>query len=138
MGREDSSAASSRNRFAPAAVRVLLVEDEPKLRASLADGLQLEDWQVTTAENGQEAFRLLESQPFDLLLLDWMLPDQDGLEILRFVRAKGSEIPVLVVTARSTHADEAAAFRHGANGYLLKPFAFAELLARCRALLGLK
>ena len=119
-----------------ATVHRRLVEDEPKLRQSLTDGLQLEEWQVTAVETGSEAFRLLQRETFDLLLLDWMLPDGDGIEILQHVRARGSQVPVLFVTARSSHNDQAAAFENGATGYLMKPFAFEDLLARCRALMA--
>jgi DNA-binding response OmpR family regulator len=119
-----------------AAARILLVDDEPKLRESLAEGLRMEDWQVATAATGQEALCLLESQEFDLLLLDWMLPDRNGIEILRHVRGQGKQVPVLFVTARSADHDRVEAVQNGANGYLMKPFAFEDLLARCRALLA--
>src|SRR4051812_1381816 len=66
--------------------RLLVIEDEPKLRASLAEGLRLEDWTVVTAGNGSDALRLVEASHFDLLLVDWMLPDCDGLEVVRRVR----------------------------------------------------
>lgn len=118
------------------ATRILIVEDEPKLRESLAEGLRMEDWQVASAATGQEALRLLESAEFDLLLLDWMLPDRSGIEILRHVRDQGLRVPVLFVTARSGEDDRAKAVQSGASDYLMKPFAFADLLARCRALLA--
>lgn len=116
--------------------RILLVEDEPKLRQSIAEGLRLEEWEVSAAGSGREAFRLLASQPFDLLLLDGMLPDHDGLEILRWVRARGSQMPVLFVTARASHHDQVTAFQNGVTAYVIKPFAFEELLTRCRALIA--
>ena len=115
--------------------RILVVDDEPKLRDSLAEGLRLEAWEVTTAENGTEAMRLIGAERFDLLVLDWMLPDFDGIEILRRVRARAPQLPVLMLTARCTHTDQAEAFAHGATDYVAKPFAFADLLARCHALL---
>lgn len=115
--------------------RVLVVEDEEKTRSSLAEGLGLEDWQVSTAETGAEALRSLTDGQFDLIVLDWMLPDQDGLEILQSVRSRGSQTPVLMLTARSTLDDRVMGLESGADDYLPKPFAFAELIARCRALL---
>ncbi|PTX96696.1 DNA-binding response regulator [Opitutus sp. ER46] len=116
-------------------MRVLVVEDEEKTRDSVAEGLRLEEWQVTTAADGNEAIRLAESGAFDLLILDWMLPDRDGLEILQHLRGRGIETPVLMLTARTKLDDRVVGLESGADDYLMKPFAFAELLARCRALL---
>jgi DNA-binding response OmpR family regulator len=117
-------------------LRILLIEDEPKLRESLADGLRLEDLNVTTAGSGMEALRWLGFEQFDLLILDWMLPDVDGLELLRELRSRGMDVPVLVVSARGSHGDEAMALQSGATEFLMKPFGFADLLARCRRLLA--
>jgi two-component system copper resistance phosphate regulon response regulator CusR len=111
------------------------VEDEAKTRASLAEGLQLEGWMVATAATGDEAIRLLAEQAFDLVVLDWMLPGRDGIEVLRHARARGSQTPVLMLTARSELDDRVKGLESGADDFLPKPFAFAELLARCRALL---
>lgn len=115
--------------------RILVVEDEEKTRSSLAEGLGLEEWQVLTAETGNAAVRALASEHFDLIVLDWMLPDQDGLDILQQLRARGLQTPVLMLTARSTLDDRVKGLENGADDYLPKPFAFAELIARCRALL---
>ena len=115
--------------------RVLFVEDEPKTRESVAEGLRLEAWQVTTAVSGTEALAVLEQAAFDLLILDWMLPGRDGLAVLRHARARGNQTPVLLLTARDGLDDRVAGLEGGADDYLAKPFAFAELLARCRALL---
>ncbi len=115
--------------------RVLVVEDEEKTRASVAEGLRMEDWQVAAAEGGAEGIRLLDAETFDLIVLDWMLPDRDGLEVLHHLRSRGAHTPVLMLTARTTLGDRIAGLESGADDYLLKPFAFAELLARCRALL---
>jgi DNA-binding response OmpR family regulator len=120
---------------APPPPRVLVVEDEEKTRDSLAEGLRLETWNVETAATGEEALGSIERKPFDLVVLDWMLPDHDGLEILRQLRQRGRETPVLMLTARNTLNDRVAGLDNGADDYLPKPFAFAELLARCRALL---
>lgn len=114
---------------------VLVVEDERKTRESLVEGLRLEGWNVTASAAGSEAIALLESGVFDLIVLDWMLPDCDGLEILRHLRSRGRQTPVLMLTARGELRDRVAGLESGADDYLPKPFAFAELLARCRALL---
>lgn len=121
---------------AQSTVRILLVEDEPKLRRSLAEGLGLENWHVTSAASGQEAQRELNSQPFDLIVLDWMLPDCDGLEVVRRLRAQGSTVPILMITARGGANAEAVAKESGATGYLAKPFSFDDLLAHARTLLN--
>lgn len=115
--------------------RVLLVEDEAKTRESIAEGLTMEGWRVAAAGGGQEALGLLARDPFELVVLDWMLPDRDGLEVLKALRARGVTTPVLMLTARSTLQDRVTGLDGGADDYLPKPFAFAELLARCRALL---
>jgi DNA-binding response OmpR family regulator len=118
-----------------AVARVLLVDDEPKLRESLAEGLRLEEWEVVTAGSGAEAMQRIGSGEFDLIVLDWMLPDFDGMEVLRRVRAQAPELPVLMITARHGHGDQVTAFQKGATDYLIKPFAFSDLVARCRVLL---
>ncbi len=115
--------------------RVLLVEDETKTRESIAEGLRIEGWQVTTAAGGQEAMQQLGSDSFDLVVLDWLLPDFDGIEVLRRLRGRGLATPVLMLTARDTLNDRLTGLDTGADDYLSKPFAFAELLARSRALL---
>lgn len=115
--------------------RVLVVEDEQKTRDSVAEGLRLEGWQVITAVSGTEAVAELEKATYDLLILDWMLPGRDGLEVLRHARARGNQTPVLLLTARRSLDDRVAGLEGGADDYLAKPFAFAELLARSRALL---
>ena len=120
---------------AAAIPHVLVVEDEQKTRDSVAEGLRLEDWRVTTAVTGDDALAELEKSTFDLLILDWMLPGPDGMEVLRHVRARGNPTPVLLLTARRSLDDRVAGLEGGADDYLPKPFAFAELLARCRALL---
>lgn len=118
-----------------AAPRVLFVEDEQKTRDSVAEGLRLENWQVTTAVSGDDAISVLEKATFDLLILDWMLPGPDGMDILKHARARGNQTPVLLLTARRSLDDRVAGLEGGADDYLAKPFAFAELLARSRALL---
>jgi two-component system, OmpR family, copper resistance phosphate regulon response regulator CusR len=115
--------------------RILIVEDEEKTQASLAEGLRLESWQVATASTGKEAIALLDAGAFDLVVLDWMLPDRNGLDVLRHLRGRAVATPVLMLTARASLDDRVTGLESGADDYLSKPFAFAELLARCRALL---
>ena len=121
--------------YAVSLPHVLIVEDEEKTRQSVAEGLQLEGWRATTAEDGTSAIELLERQSFDLLVLDWMLPGSTGLEVLRRARERGLNVPVLMLTVRDSIADRVTGLEGGADDYLTKPFAFAELLARSRALL---
>lgn len=115
--------------------RILLVEDEAKTRASIREGLALEGWTVTETGSGEEAQRLLFAGGFDLCVLDRMLPGRDGMEILRQLRERGDATPVLLLTARGTLHDRVQGLDGGADDYLTKPFAFTELVARCRALL---
>lgn len=119
----------------PRVPSVLVVEDEQKTRQSLLEGLAMEGWQVTGAETGENAIGVLGLGPWDLLVLDWMLPGRSGLEVLRHARARGNQTPVLILTARDSVNDRVAGLEAGADDYLAKPFAFAELVARCRALL---
>ena len=114
---------------------VLVVEDEEKTRQSLVEGLALEGWNVTAAATGEAAIKVLAHGAWDLLVLDWMLPGRSGLEVLRHVRARGTQTPVLMLTARDAVNDRVAGLESGADDYLAKPFAFAELVARSRALL---
>lgn len=115
--------------------RVLVVEDEEKTRASVVEGLRLEGWTVSSAASGAEAIDTAGRDQLDLIVLDWMLPDRDGLDVLTHLRRGSDQTPVLMLTARSTLHERVAGLDSGADDYLAKPFAFAELLARCRALL---
>ena len=114
--------------------RVLLVEDQPKLLRSLQRGLQEEGFEVLTAETGDAGFELAMSQSVDVIVLDWMLPGRDGLQTLRDLRAAGCNRPILMLTARGTLQDRVEGLNAGADDYLVKPFEFAELVARLHAL----
>jgi DNA-binding response OmpR family regulator len=114
---------------------VLVVEDEPKVARALRDGLEGEGYEVAVASTGEDGFFRASSEPYDLLILDRMLPGRDGLEILRSLRRNGMLTPVLVLTARDAVDDRVAGLDGGADDYMVKPFDFAELLARVRALL---
>ena len=116
-------------------MRILIVEDEAKVAGALADGLAAEHYETRVASTGEEGFFLVSSESFDLVLLDLMLPNRSGLEILGALRARGLRTPVLILTARDTIEDRVQGLDIGADDYLVKPFAFPELLARIRALL---
>jgi DNA-binding response OmpR family regulator len=116
-------------------VRILVVEDEKKVARALREGLEAEHYDVTVARTGEEGFYELNAQTFDLIILDLMLPGRDGLEILETAREHGVETPVLILTARDGVDDRVLGLDRGADDYLVKPFAFPELLARIRALL---
>jgi two-component system copper resistance phosphate regulon response regulator CusR len=115
-------------------MRILVVEDEAKVARAIAEGLIAERYDVEVAATGEDAFDRLASAPFDVVVLDLMLPGRDGLELLTMLRARGIATPVLVLTARDTVADRVRGLDSGADDYLVKPFAFAELSARIRAL----
>jgi two-component system response regulator MprA len=116
--------------------RVLVVDDDPNLLRMLRRGLTLAGHTVRAAEHGDSALKLLLDEEPDLLVLDVMLPEPlDGLELARRLRASGSEVPIIMLTARDKVADKVAGFASGADDYLPKPFAFEELLARVGALL---
>jgi DNA-binding response OmpR family regulator len=116
-------------------MRVLVVEDEQKVANALREGLEGERYDVIVERTGEDAFFRLTTEAFDLILLDLGLPGRDGLQILTTLRSKGVKTPVLVLTARDTLQDRVAGLDSGADDYLVKPFAFAELLARIRALM---
>jgi DNA-binding response OmpR family regulator len=116
-------------------LRILIIEDEAKVAKALAEGLASERYEVRVAGTGEEGFFLVNSESFDLVLLDLMLPRRDGLEVLAALRKRRLDTPVLVLTAKDTIEDRVQGLDAGADDYLVKPFAFAELLARVRALL---
>jgi two-component system, OmpR family, copper resistance phosphate regulon response regulator CusR len=115
-------------------MRVLVVEDEQKVANALREGLEGERYDVVVERTGEAAFFRLNTEEFDAILLDLGLPGRDGLQILKAVRERGMKTPVLVLTARDSVQDRVAGLDSGADDYMVKPFAFAELLARVRAL----
>jgi len=115
--------------------RLLIVEDQAELRKSLRLGLAEEGFTVTCADSAENAERLLTDQIFDAIVLDLRLPGKDGIELLRELRATGNATPVLALTARGSLDDRVVGLDSGADDYLTKPFAFAELMARLRALI---
>ena len=117
------------------AERILVVEDEARIASFISRGLRLEGYQVEVAPDGETALDKAFSHPPDLILLDVMLPDIDGLEVCRQLRLAGADEPVLMLTAKDAIPDRVAGLDAGADDYLVKPFAFDELLARVRALL---
>ncbi|HVG09369.1 MAG TPA: response regulator transcription factor [Thermoanaerobaculia bacterium] len=115
--------------------RILLVEDEPSLVLTVSDRLLSEGYQVETAGDGDTALARALAEPFDLVILDVMLPGRDGFEVCRELRSRGGQIPVLMLTARSQVIDRVVGLKLGADDYLTKPFEMIELLARVEALL---
>jgi len=115
--------------------RILVVEDESKVARALRESLERQGHQVVIAPTGEEGFFLVNAEEFDLVILDLMLPGRDGLQVLSTLRKRGLETPVLILTARDAIEDRVQGLDKGADDYLVKPFAFPELLARVRALL---
>ena len=117
-----------------ARLRILVVEDEEKVAKALQEGLEGEGYDAVIARTGEDAFFLISTETFDVVLLDLGLPGRDGFQILAALRQQGRDTRVLVLTARDTLEDRVKGLDGGADDYLVKPFAFAELLARIRAM----
>ncbi len=115
-------------------MRILIVEDEPKLAAAVKEGLEAEQHSVNIAPTGEEGFFLAQTQSFDLLIFDIMLPGRDGIEIVGNLRRLGHRTPILLLTSKDAVDDRVQGLDAGADDYLGKPFAFSELQARVRAL----
>lgn len=116
-------------------MKVLIVEDERKTAAYLKRGLEENGFIADVAESGEDGGHLAEIQPYDLIILDVLLPGQDGWSVVSALRRRGIETPVLFLTARDAVRDRVKGLELGADDYLVKPFAFSELLARIRSLL---
>jgi len=117
------------------AMRVLLIEDDPKAAKLLAKGLREEGFVVDVAATGEDGEDRTAVDEYDVIVLDWLLPGKDGLAVCRALRARDVPTPILMLTARDSVADRVSGLSTGADDYLTKPFAFAELLARIKALL---
>lgn len=116
-------------------MRILLVEDEKKIASFITRGLKEVHYAVDTAHTGAEALEKVQLNPYDLLILDVMLPGKDGVVLCQEIRSLGISVPVLMLTAKSAVKDKILGLNSGADDYLTKPFAFEELLARIQALL---
>ena len=116
-------------------MRILLIEDEPKVSSLVKRGLIAERYAVDITADGREGLEYTEAYPYDLIVLDLMLPGLSGVEVLQRVRRINQYVPILVLTARDSVDDKVKVFELGADDYLTKPFAFAELLVRVKALL---
>lgn len=116
--------------------RILIVEDEFRIAGFIQKGLQKHGFTTTTAEDGDQAILKAHSSDFDLLLLDLGLPGKDGWTVLRELRDRDQQFPIIIVTARDDEKDRAAGLEAGANDWMTKPFRFAELLARVLSHLG--
>lgn len=115
-------------------MKVLVIEDDPTVGQFVKRGLEEQRWSVDLVANGEEGEALAQSQPYDLVVLDMRLPGRSGIEVLRNLRARGFERPVLVLTAQDAIDAKVETLRAGADDYVTKPFAFEELLARVEAL----
>ena len=116
-------------------MKILVIEDDPTVGEFVRRGLEEQRWQADLVTNGLEGERMAVSQPYDLVILDMRLPGRNGLDVLRTLRARGFERPVLVLTAQDAVDAKVETLRAGADDYVTKPFAFEELLARVEALL---
>lgn len=116
-------------------MKILIVEDDRKIAGFLLRAFTEEGYQVDVCRGGQEVTERLSLVPYDLVLLDWMLPDEDGLSVCKSLRAAGKQLPILMLTARDDVGEKVLALNAGADDYVTKPFHLAELLARVRSLL---
>src|SRR5207253_5700136 len=115
-------------------MRILLIEDDKEAARLLARGLREEGWIVDIAFSGESGDEMASVNTYDAIVLDWMLPDRDGIAVCQSLRGSGLHVPILILTARDAIEDRVLGLNSGADDYLTKPFAFAELLARIRAL----
>jgi two-component system, OmpR family, copper resistance phosphate regulon response regulator CusR len=115
-------------------MKILIMEDESKIATAIRDCLTSSGYHCAVAATGDEGISLLEKEKYDAIILDWMLPGRDGIEVLDWLRLRGPKPPVLLLTAKDAIEDRVKGLDSGADDYLVKPFAFPELLARLRAL----
>ncbi len=115
--------------------RVLVVEDDEAMAVALRDGFAYEGYHVTVARDGEAGLALAREQPPDLMILDVMLPRMNGLEVCKLLRGEGSELPIIMLTARGQEIDKVLGLKLGADDYVTKPFSFMELMARVEAVL---
>lgn len=116
-------------------MKILVVEDDPKISAFISKGLKESGYITETAMDGIEALEHLDTGSFDLIVLDIMMPRMNGIDFLREIRAKGMSTPVIILSAKRTVEEKVEGLQHGADDYIVKPFAFSELLARIQVLL---
>ena len=116
-------------------MRILLIEDDQEAARLLAKGLREEGWVVDTAYSGESGDEMASVNTYDAIVLDWLLPDRDGIAVCRDLRSGGLQAPILMLTARDAVEERVLGLNAGADDYLSKPFVFAELLARLHALL---
>lgn len=116
-------------------ISILLVEDEENLQEALKLNLELEDYEVTSAWNGVEALDIIQKEHFDLMILDVMLPELDGISVVETIRLQNNDIPILILSAKNSSADRVLGLKKGADDYLTKPFNLEELLLRVSKLL---
>src|SRR5512133_2612372 len=116
-------------------MKILVVEDEKKVASFIKRGLEEENYEVETAGDGEEGLAMALERRYDLIVLDWMLPKRDGMSFLKELRERKQSTPILMLTAKDTVEDIVAGLESGSDDYLTKPFAFAELLARVKALI---
>ena|SRR5688572_15616862 len=114
---------------------ILLVEDEENLHEALKLNLELEGYSVSSATDGSEALKAIEQEYFDLIILDVMLPEVDGITVMETIRVQNNEVPILILSAKNTSADRVLGLKKGADDYLTKPFNLEELLLRVQKLI---
>jgi DNA-binding response OmpR family regulator len=114
-------------------MRVLVVEDQPQIARFVKEGLEQEGHAASTVSNGAAALASARTHAFDLILLDWLLPDLDGISVCRALRAEGNSVPIIMLTAKDAVADRVSGLDGGADDYMTKPFEFEELFARMRS-----
>lgn len=116
-------------------MRILVVEDDHKIANAIKKGLEQESYAVDVTYNGKDGLGFAQTAPYDLIILDRMLPEVDGIKVCRILRKKKNSVPILILTAKDKISDRVEGLNAGADDYLIKPFAFEELLARTRAIL---